>query len=62
MIALAIRHPVLTLIGVWLVNGAVRGLVSSATGYDALALTLDALSAKNKVQAAKDKTKDKVTP
>jgi hypothetical protein len=45
------------LIGVWLVNGAVRGVVASATGYDGLALALDALNVRNKAQAAKDKLK-----
>lgn len=58
MIGLAIKHPVLTLIGVWLLNGAVRSLVASATGYDAVALTLDALKAASKAKTAKEK----VTP
>lgn len=55
MIGLAVRHPVLALIGVWLVNGAVRGLVASATGYDAVAVTLDALKAASKAKTVKGK-------
>lgn len=57
MISLAIKHPVLTLIAVWLVNGAVRSVVASATGYDAVALTLDALRVASKGKTVKDKVK-----
>lgn len=57
MIGLAIKHPILTLIAVWLANGAVRGLVASATGYDSVAVTLDALKVASKGKAVKDKVK-----
>ena len=60
MIGLAIKHPFLTLVGVWIVNGAVRQVIASATGYDALAVTLDALRARNKAADARDKLKSKV--
>ncbi len=56
VIAFAAAHPFLSLVGVWLASGAVRGVVSAATGYDALALFSESLTA-----AAKAKAKAKAT-
>lgn len=58
VIAFAMAHPVLALVGVWAVNGVVRGAISSATGYDTLAVLVDGL----KAQAKARDTKAKVTP
>lgn len=57
MIGFAIKHPILALVGVWLVNGAVRRVIANATGYDSLAIVLDALKAKSKANEAKEKVR-----
>ena len=46
----AMAHPVLALFGVWAVSGVVRRTVAVATGYDALAIAVDALKAKARAQ------------
>ena len=60
MIGLAVKHPILTLIGVWIINGAVRNVIANATGYNLTAITLDALKARNKAADARDKLRNQV--
>lgn len=55
VVALAIAHPFLALVTVWGVNYAVRQGIKGATGYDTLAIMVDALKVQSKAREAKAK-------
>jgi hypothetical protein len=55
ILVFAMAHPILTLFGIWAVSGAVRVAVSSATGYDALAVAVDGIKAAGKAKRAAGK-------